>query len=385
VKQSVFWFAAAIAVLSLAQAQTNNPVRLVGTVSAIKPAAAELDITPEKGDHLVATWTADTVVERVAPGEKDLRNAQPMTTAEISIGDRVLVVLNPGTNEIRRVVVMPALDIAKRDEASRQDWTTRGVSGIVATTNGNQITLKLRGFQGETQATVVLTDRTTYRRYRPDSVKFSDAAASSLSEIQIGDQLRARGQKSEDGTKVDAEEVVFGTFETKAGTIVDINPESREIHATEWGTDSPLTIHLTTGSQIKTMPDFPGPPRAGGGPPESGKMMSGPPGGPPPAGGPGMGPGGPPDMAQMIEHMPAVQLQDLKPGQKFVVSSTKGARTDELTAIMLLTNAEMLIKMASNQSGRAETDRSTGTSGNGIGTGGMTGALQGLDLPGMTP
>lgn len=375
-----------MAFFSLAQAQTNSPVRLVGTVNAIQAEAAELDIKPANGNPLVATWTADTVVQRVAPGEKDLRNAQPMTTAEISIGDRVLVVLNPGTNEIRRIVVMPALDIAKRDEASRQDWTTRGISGIVATTNGNQITLKLRGFPGETQATVVLTDRTTYRRYRPDSVKFSDAAASSLSEIQIGDQLRARGQKSEDGTKVVAEEVVFGTFEIKAGTIVDINAESREIHATEWGTGSALTIRLTADSQIKTMPDFPGPPGAGGDMPESGKMMSGPPGMPPPAGGPGMGPAGPPDMAQMIEHTPGAQLQDLKPGQKFVVSSTKGARADELTAIMLLTNAKMLIQMASNQAGgRAEADRGTGTSGNGTGTGGMTGALQGLDLSGMTP
>jgi len=375
-----------MAFFCVAQAQTNNPVRLVGTVSAIKAEAAELDIRPENGGPVVATLTADTIVERVAPGEKDLRNAQPMTTAGISVGDRVLVVLKPGTNEIRRVVVMPALDIAKRDDANRQDWTTRGIAGIVAAKNGNQITLKLRSFQGEMQATVVLTDHTIYRRYRPDSVKFADASASSLSEIQIGDQLRARGQKSEDGTKVVAEEVVFGTFETKAGTITNISAESREIHATEWGTGSLLTIRLTADSQIKTMPDFPGPPGAGGGVPESGKNSSGPPGMPPPAGGPGMGPGGPPDMAQMIEHMPTAQLQDLKPGQKFVVSSTKGARTDELTAIMLLTNAEMLIQMASNQAGgRAETDRSTGTSGNGNGTGGMAGALQGLDLPGMTP
>ena len=50
-------------------------------------------------------------------------------------------------------------------------------------------------------------------------MKFAEAKRSGLAEIGVGDQVRARGVKSEDGLKVTAEDVVFGTFVTKAGTI----------------------------------------------------------------------------------------------------------------------------------------------------------------------
>ena len=55
--------------------------------------------------------------------------------------------------------------------------------------------------------------------------------------------------------------------------------------------------------------------------------------------------GGAPDLAQMIERMPPGKIEDLKPGEMVVVSSTKGAKSDQLTAITLLANADMLIRM----------------------------------------
>ena len=64
--------------------------------------------------------------------------------------------------------------------------------------------------------------------------------------------------------------------------------------------------------------------------------------------------GGPPggfDINQMLERMPAAKLEDLKPGSTVVVSSTKPARSNQLTAIMVLANADMLIQMASMVSG----------------------------------
>jgi hypothetical protein len=104
-------------------------------------------------------------------------------------------------------------------------------------------------------------------------------------------------------------------------------------------------------------------------------------GGPPTAGGeaargPGGGPGrGTMDISQMLEHMPAAKLDDLKPGQTIVVSSTKGAKSDEITAIMLLANADMLIQMASMGSGRGGR---AGGGGAGGGMGGMMGAGGGM-------
>src|SRR5881409_992753 len=113
----------------------------------------------------------------------------------------------PDPVEARRIVVMSSSDIAKRSEADRLDWIRGGVMGIVAARKSGEITLRMRSMQGERIATVTVSDATRYRRYAPDSVKFADARSSSVAEISVGDQLRARGQKSEDGLKVTAEEV----------------------------------------------------------------------------------------------------------------------------------------------------------------------------------
>jgi hypothetical protein len=304
--------------------------------------------------------TPETIFQRVAPGERDLKKAATMNMTDMALGDRVLVSFKPGTTEGLRILVMAATDITKRNEADRLDWTKRGISGVVTAKSATTVTLKNR----ETIATVTLDEKTAYRRYSADSVKFADAKISKLDEVNLGDQLRARGVKSEDGLKVAAEEVVFGTFVTKAGTITAINPDSMTI--TEIGTNKPLVIKFTADSQIKKMPNMAG-------------MMGR--GGPPGGGPPGAAAGGAPkmpDMSQMLERMPAAKLDELKAGEKIVVSSTKGAKSDEITAIMLLGNADMLIQMATVPSG------GRGAGGGAAGGGGMgMGGLQSLDLPSM--
>ena len=111
---------------------------------------------------------------------------------------------------------------------------------------------------GESQAVVTVTEKTSFKRYAPDSVKFADAKSSKLAEISVGDQVRARGVKSEDGLKVTAEDVVFGTFVTKAGTITAVNPETREITVKDLANNKPLAIRITADSQIKKMPEMAG-------------------------------------------------------------------------------------------------------------------------------
>jgi hypothetical protein len=105
---------------------------------------------------------------------------------------------------------------------------------------------------------------------------------------------------------------------------------------------------------------------------------------------PPMGAGGrAPDIAQMVERMPTVAIDALKVGDTVVMSSTKGAVDNEYTAIVLLDNAEMLIRMATAQRGGA-----TGAAGaagmqqaggaQGMGGAGMGGGgLGGLELPGI--
>jgi hypothetical protein len=160
-------------------------------------------------------------------------------------------------------------------------------------------------------------------------VKFSDAIASSIGEIAAGDQVRARGLKSEDGSRVTAEEVVFGSFLTRLGPITAINREAGEIQIQEVTTKKLLTIRVIADSQLKMMPDMR-------------SMISARPTAhtAPPA---------PFDIQTTMERLPAARIEDLKVGGSVIVTSTKGARSDTVTAILLLANADFLVQMAQGQ------------------------------------
>ena len=360
-------------------AQAPAAKSFIGTVAAFKP-DTQVEIKPDNAPPMEVKLTADTMAQRVAPGEKNLKNAVTVNVTELAVGDRVLVTLESATTNVRRIIIMSAADISKRDEADRKDWNARGLSGIVAAKNGNTITLRIRSLQGETHPTVTVSDQTKFRRYAPDSVKFADAKASKLDEISVGDQLRVRGEKSADGLAVTADEVVFGTFLTAAGSVVSVDTAANEITIKEMGTGKSLVIELTSDSRIKQMPSFPG---IGGGPVAGGPPSGGfPPGGfngGPPA---GMPPGGGPTLTQMVEMMPVGKIEDVKPGETIIVSSTKGASSDRVTGIMLLANAEMLVRMASTQSGgaAAANRQGAGMPPQGMPPGGMQG---GMDLGGM--
>jgi transcription antitermination factor NusG len=361
----------AFLILCAAAFAQTAPKAILGSITSFKTEDAIVVVKPDNTDAVNVKLTPETIFQRVAPGERDLKKATAMNMTDMALGDRVLVSFKPGTTDATRILVMSATDITKRNEADRQDWNKRGVSGVVSAKTGSTITLNKRGMTGEVIMTVTIDDKTAYRRYHTDSVKFADASISKLDEVNIGDQLRARGVKAEDGLKVTAEEIVFGTFVTKAGTITAINAETKEVTVTELGTNKPLTIKFTEDSQIKKMPNMMG-------------MMGGMGGrgGPPQSGAAPAGPARAPDMAQMLERMPAAKLDEFKAGEKIVVSSTKGAKPDEITAIMLLGNADMLIQMATVPSGRGAASGAGGAPNMGGGMG-MGGGLQGLDLPSM--
>jgi len=379
--------------MTSSMAQTAAPKFVLCTVEGFQVEAAEIKVRPDKGDVVSVKLRADTQVQRVGAGETDLKKAEPIKITDVSSGDRVLVNLMPGAFEARRIVVMASTDIAKRNEADRLDWTRRGVLGIVASKKGSEVTLRMRSMQGEKIATVTVKEATSYRRYAPDSVKFADAKPSALAEVNVGDQLRARGQKSEDGLKVTADEVVFGTFLTKAGPITAVNVEGKEITVKDLTTGKPLVVKFSADSQVKTLPNlaamFGGttttPAPATAPPAVAGATRSGmrPPG------------GGAPDLTQMLERMPSTRFEDLKVGDTIVVSSTKGANAGQITAITLVANAGFLIQMATAQSGAAGAGRPGGAAGAGGGMGGgmmggmmgggAMGGMGGLDLGGMTP
>jgi hypothetical protein len=378
----------------MAPAQAQPSKSVVGTVSLFKAESAEIEIKPDNGEPVALKVTADTIAQKVAPGVTDLKKAESIKVTDVALGDRVLATPESGTTNLRRIIVMSATDISKKNEADRLDWTRRGVTGVVAAKSVNDVTLKIRTLGGESQAVVTVTDKTSFKRYAPDSVKFAEARNSKLAEISVGDQVRARGVKSEDGLKVTAEDVVFGTFVTKAGAITQVNPETREITVKDLANNKSLTIRITGDSQIKKMPDMAGmmggmgrggmPPGGmpGGGPPAAG----GPPAGMARGGMPGMGGGRGMDINTMLERMPLSKLEDLKAGEIIVVSSTKGAKSDQVTAIMMLANANSILQMIAAQSGGGRGSAIPGAGGMGGGMGGMGGgmdALGGMGLGGL--
>ena len=327
-----------------------------GTVTGFKP--LEIAVKADSGEAAFLKFGPDTQVVTVAPGEHDLAKAKPAAITDIVPGDRIMASFVAGLTEARRIVLITSRDIARRNESERQDWKTRGISGIVSAVNGDQILLELRTPQGVQPATVTVSAKTKIRRYAPDSVRFADAVASTTAEISKGDQLQARGQKGEDQTRVAAEDVVFGTFLTRLGTVTAVNREAGEIQIQEAATKRPMTIHITAASQLKMMPDMR---------PMFGKA---------PAGGhdPGPQPAGRFDLQQTLERMPAAKIDDLKVGGGILLTSTKGAKNDELTAIMLLANADFLVQMAQGAEGMAAIGQLHG---------GMLGGPGGISLPTM--
>ena len=182
-----------------------------------------------------------------------------------------------------------------------------------------------------------------------------------------------------------AEEVVFGTFLTTAGSIVSVDVAARQITMNETGSGKALTVRLTADSRIKAMADFAAPGATAGAPGARGPLPGGFPGGGFSGGAP---PAGAPSIAQMVETMPSAVIEDLKPQQTVVISSTKGGADGTITAIVLVANTDMLIRAA--QAGQG---RSPNSGGNGAGApsgamlqGGDLGSLLGgFGLPGMGP
>jgi hypothetical protein len=337
-----------------------------GTVAEFKPAALEIAIRSDTGETVFIKVGPQTDVVQVPPGERDLTKAMPAKLTSLSRGDRVLVSFVTGLTEARRIVWITATDIATRNEAERLDWKTRGISGTVTGVHGNEIALEIRTPQGAHAATVAVTGKTNIRRYAPDSVKFAEAVAGSTADIAVGDQIQARGQKTGDSA-VTADDVVFGTFLTRLGPITAIHRESNEIQIEDLTARRPLTIRITADSRLKKMPDM----RA---------MLTG-----KPAEGHAEDSAEDQDPAhfdlqQALEHLPAAAIDDLKVGGGIIVTATRGAKEDHVTAIMLLANADLFVHMAQ---GHAGGEHGGGMEALGKIHGGMLASPGGITLPTM--
>ncbi|HLA96351.1 MAG TPA: hypothetical protein VK612_11570, partial [Pyrinomonadaceae bacterium] len=355
-----------------ASAQTSvKPSVVTGDVVSISD--TKIVLKTKDGDMDVSL-SDKTEYKRVPPDNPVLKAAVAATRADIGEGDKLLVTGLFGDDKktlpARAVYLMTKSDIAQKQSKETERWATRGISGRVSTVNGpsNQVTIEVRGMTNNTTS-VVITPKgdAAFKRYAPNSVKYSESVESSITDIKPGDMLRAVGDKNAEGTTFTAEEILTGAFQTVAGTVKTIDTAKNEVVVADAQSKKDVTISLGANTALKRFPEematrmaaFSGGGAApggqggirpaGGGPPQGGQPSAGTPG----QGGQGgmrMGGGGSRGgIDDMFERLPAISIADLKVGDMIAVSSSKNGDAQHITAIKLLAGVEPFLRAAQAQ------------------------------------
>ncbi len=350
-----------------------------GEVSSIDSSAKQFKVKADDGAIYTIAPQANAIFERLPLGETDQKKAVRIAFPDVTAGDRFLArgPLDPATNTVtvRTVLIMTKADVAQKQRQDQSDWQKRGITGIVASVNpaSKEITITTRGRDSKT--VVLDASGAGFRRYALDSVRFADAKPSSIAEVQVGDTVRALGDKSEDGARFKAQEVVAGGFETIAATVISVDPASGEVRVSDLQTKKPVTVRTNAASMLRRLdertatflarrlrPDLAGaggrgggaaaPERPAGGAPEGrgqeGGGLRGAFSGP----GGGSGGGGNFDLQQVLERSPQLSLPDLKKGDAVIISSAKGADNSSVTAISLVAGVEPFLQAAPKSGGQ---------------------------------
>jgi len=381
----------------------------IGEVKSIDAAAKQIVIKTDAGSTVTVSITDKTTYKRLAPGETSLTNAADIAFTDVAEGDRIMargtVAEDRKSVPAVQVIVMTKGDLAKKQEAERMEWRRRGILGVISALKPDtkEITISHRTMAGTQAVVMQVSDKTEMRRYAPDSIKFGDAKPSSFSELKVGDQLRALGDRAEDPLHFNPQKIVTGAFRTVGGVVTAVDPATGEIKMNELEKKTPLTIVIKHDAVLRRFPPASemgammggfgrrpdgagGPGGAGGAQPQgqgqgqaqaprpqgSGAPAAGGPG----AGGPGAGrAGGGFNINDMLERLPIISLADVKVGDTIIVSSTQGIDPTRLTAISLVTGADTLLAMLAP---RPQPGQATPNPAGGLGNSGIT---FGIGLP----
>jgi co-chaperonin GroES (HSP10) len=338
----------------IAQAPAAAPTaaaRQLGTVMAI--AGNSLTLKTDAGQEVVVSVPDGARILQLAPGSTDLKTAQTIALKDIAVGDRVLVSGKAGDTAgsfaAVRVILMKSSDIAQKHETEQADWQKRGTGGIVSAVDPGTGTLTVT--VGAKKVAITTSGKTQFRRYAGDSVKFEDAKPGTLAQIQPGDQLRVLGTKSEDGSSIQAEVVVSGSFKNLAGLITTIDAAKGTLTLKDLATKKTVTVTITPNSNVRALPPEAaarfaarakgaGAGAAGGGSPQAAGQAEASGGGRP--GGPGRSAGG--DLSQLVSRLPNKTLADLKVGDAvMIVASQPDPGSATVTAVTLLSGVEPIL------------------------------------------
>jgi len=376
---------------SVGNSGTAQVTKVVGTIKKIEPDS--IAVTAESGSEVTAKLSQSTKILRVPPGEKDLKNAVPLQAQDLQAGDRVLVrgqaSADGRTIAALAVIVMKQSDVAAKKQQEQDDWQKRGVGGLVTKvdTATSTITISSGGLSTNKRIAVKILKDTVLRRYAPGSVRFDDAkpepAGDFMAQTRAGDQMRARGTRTADGSELSAEEVVAGSFRNIAGPIKAVDAANNTITVQDAISKGAVMVKVSSDSQMKKLPPemaqqiaarlkstpdgtgaLPGangqrPEEAMAGrqdPPTNMRAAKSSPDskvrGDAGSGGTGGGPGGngPPDLQRVLSRLPSSTLADLQKGDVVMIVASEGADSDSATVITLLAGVEPILTASPNRS-----------------------------------
>ena len=358
-----------------ATAQTAAPTaKVLGEIKSLN--GGSLVLATDEGKNTDITLADGTRVVRIPPGATDLKNATAITAQDLQVGDRVLVrgvASSDGKSmTASTVIVMKQSDVAAKQQQERDDWQKRGIGGLVSSVDpaAGTVTISVTSLAGSKKVEIKTTKKTVIRRYAQNSVKFDDAKPSTLAQIHAGDQLRARGNKNEDGSEFTAEEIVAGTFRNIAGTVTTVNSADHSLTVMDLLTKRNVVIKVLPDSQLRKLPammaqgiamrlkgqaagasgappssavpESAGPRQAATPQPAPGTSQSGWGAGGGAQGRPGGGRG---DLQQILSRLPAVPLADFQKGDAVILVSTEGTEAG-VTAITMVGGVEPILTAA---------------------------------------
>ena len=373
-----------------AQDAQSAIARRIGAIKAINGNA--ITLTPDSGPEIAVTIQPNARLLSIAPGEKDLKNATPIQLQDLHVGDRVRVRGTASADfasiAALEVIVIPTAVVAAVGEQMRQDWQKRGIGGLVSAVDpaAGTVTISISSFGSKKVVVVRTTKSTILHRYAPDSAKSEDAKPITLQDVHIGDQLRARGDRSADGGELAAEEIYAGNFPNVDGLIKSIDASTGILTVQDAVSKKTVTLKINADSQLHKIPAEmaqgfarrlkaalpPGTPGAGGNSGAGGGANGHAASGAPPSGGIGQSgtgqgganqggamaggasgggrAGGGFDFQRLLDQTPAVTLADLHKGDAVAILATEGTPSGGSTVVKLFSGVEPILQAAPSAS-----------------------------------
>ncbi|HEX8337267.1 MAG TPA: hypothetical protein VF621_11100 [Pyrinomonadaceae bacterium] len=325
-----------------------------GEVVSIGAGGTQLVIKTSAGE-IAALLDARTKYLRVPPGAESLEKAEPITHADIGVGDVVMargrVAEDKRSVPARMVVVMSRAAITRKQEQEREEWRRRSIAGRVAALDpaSKRITLLARTPEGERLIVVRAGGQVVFRRYAPDSPKFSDARESSFSALVVGDLLRVLGERGA-GEQFTAEQVVSGSFRTVGGPVTAVDAAKGELTINNLTTRQPLVIVVNRNSMLRRVPAelvaSLARKQTAGGATQTAPSSS-----------------GSADIQETLERLPAFGVEELKPGTLVLASVSAGADPSRAVAAVVALGLDPLFQRPAAPAGQRSTINAVGLPG----------------------